>query len=228
MQSAADSAEGRQNKYRYHVNCSARHRSRESFISTGMSSAGTSGIAAKNLLIGLACVCSLAGVPVCLASPSPAQINGRFIATAYSVSGITASGEFTHRHIVAADPDLLPMGSRIKIGRAGKYSGEYVVADTGEKIVGRKLDIYLPNTAECKRFGKKPVRVKVIALGDGTQQAAKQADQAVKKDVAQDVAKGTVGNAATEHDWATKGSAAKSTAETPASAPATTSPAAPQ
>ncbi len=103
------------------------------------------------------------------------------------------------------------------------------MADTGEKIVGRKLDIYLPNTSECKKFGKKPVRVKVIELGDGTHEAAKQADQAVKKDVAQDVAKGTVGNAATEHDWATKGSTSSATSSgNQTRAPATPKSTAPQ
>ncbi|MDQ2842944.1 MAG: 3D domain-containing protein [Acidobacteriota bacterium] len=122
---------------------------------------------------------------------------------------MTASGEYTHRHVVAADPSILPLGSRIKIGRAGKYSGEYVVADTGEKIVGRKLDLYLPSTPECKKFGVKPVRVRVISLGDGTHEAAKQADQVVKQDVAKDIAKGTVGNAATEHDWVVKGAPVK-------------------
>lgn len=96
------------------------------------------------------------------------QTNGKYTATAYSVSGKTASGEQTHRHVIAADPAILPIGSRIQVRRAGKYSGEYVVADTGEKIVGRKLDIYLPNTAECKRFGKKPVRVRVLEVGNGT------------------------------------------------------------
>ena len=146
---------------------------------------------------------------VALAAPRPEKLNGRFIATAYSVTGITASGEYTHRHVVAADPAVLPIGSRIKIRRAGRYSGEYVVADTGTKIVGRKLDIYLPSTAECLRFGKKTVRVKVIEVGDGTHRAAKEADQAVKKDVDRDIVQGTVGNAATERDWATKGAATK-------------------
>ena len=107
--------------------------------------------------------------------------------------------------MVAADPDILPIGSRIKIRHAGRYSGEYVVADTGDKIQGRKLDIYMPSTATCLKFGSKPVRVRVIELGDGTHAAAKQADQAVKQDVAKDVAKKVVGNAATEDDWAAKG-----------------------
>jgi 3D (Asp-Asp-Asp) domain-containing protein len=140
-----------------------------------------------------------------LSAQSTAHKNGRYVATAYSVTGITASGEWTHRHVVAADPDIFPIGSRLKVQRAGKYSGEYVVADTGAKIQGRKLDIYMPSEPECKKFGVKPVRIKVISLGDGTHQAAKQADQAVKADVAKDVAKGAVGNAATEVDWNTKG-----------------------
>ena len=155
--------------------------------------------------------------------PAPLRVNGKYFATAYSVTGITASGEYTHRHVVAADPAILPIGSRIKIRRAGKYSGEYVVADTGQKIVGRKLDIYMPNTAECKKFGKRAVRVRVLELGDGTHQTAKESDQKVSTDVAKDVAKGAVGNAATEHDWATKGGKAK--AEALATAPATTPPA---
>ncbi len=157
----------------------------------------------------------------CLVAKTP-NPNGRYVATAYSVTGITASGEYVHRHVVAADPDLLPIGTRIRIRRAGKYSGEYVVADTGDKIVGRRLDLYMPNTAECKKFGRRSVRVKVIELGTGTHAAAKQADKAVKQDVAKDVAKGVVGNAATESDWANQGGKAKAAAlagSPPASAP---------
>lgn len=133
------------------------------------------------------------------------RLNGRYVATAYSQTGITASGQWTHRHVVAADPAVLPIGTRIKIKHAGRYSGEYVVADTGAKVDGRRLDLYVPSTLECKKFGVKRVSVKVLEMGAGTHEAAKQADQAVKQDVKQDVSKGVVGNAATEHDWATQG-----------------------
>src|SRR4051794_12662552 len=132
------------------------------------------------------------------AGPVP---NGTYRATAYAQSGTTASGELTHRHVVAADPDILPLGSRIKIRRAGKYSGEYVVADTGGKIQGRRLDIYMPSEAACKKFGSKLVKVKVIQLGDGTQAATKQADKIVNEEVAKDVRKQAVGSAATNEDW---------------------------
>jgi 3D (Asp-Asp-Asp) domain-containing protein len=139
---------------------------------------------------------------LCLPSTAAGpQLNGTYRATAYNTAGITASGEWTHRHVVAADPDLLPIGSRIKIRRAGRYSGEYVVADTGAKIQGRRLDIYMPGEQVCRKFGTRLVRVKVISVGDGTHEAAKQADQAVKADVAKDINKNVVGNAATEEDW---------------------------
>src|SRR5581483_7463166 len=111
-------------------------------------------------------------------------LDGVYVATAYAQKGVTASGEYVHRHVVAADPDILPIGSRIKIKHAGRYSGEYVVMDTGDKIVGRRLDIYLPSAQVCKKFGVKPVKVRVLQLGDGTRAAAKQADQIVKQDVA--------------------------------------------
>jgi 3D (Asp-Asp-Asp) domain-containing protein len=152
----------------------------------------------------LSLLLALATVAEAQTSARHPHLNGTYVATSYSQTGITASGEWTHRHVVAADPDLLPLGTRIKIGRAGKYSGEYVVADTGAKVQGRRLDIYLPSTPECKKFGVKQVKVKVIELGDGTQAATQQADKTVKKDVKQDVSKGVVGNAATEHDWATR------------------------
>jgi 3D (Asp-Asp-Asp) domain-containing protein len=145
---------------------------------------------------------------------APAQrLDGTYVATAYAITGITASGEWTHRHVIAADPDILPIGTRIKIRHAGRYSGEYVVADTGAKIQGRRLDIYMPTTAECKKFGVKRVKVQVIQLGDGTRAATKQADHAVKEDVAHDVEKGAVGDAATELDSKDKASKGPGTAK---------------
>ena len=150
--------------------------------------------------------------------------DGTYVATAYSVTGITASGEWTHRHVVAADPDILPIGTRVKIKRAGRYSGEYVVADTGAKIQGRRLDLYMPNTHECMKFGAKKVRVRVIEMGAGTRQSAKQADHAVKAEVDKDVAKGVVGNAATESDWKAKGKATAKAAEAGTLPPETETP----
>jgi 3D (Asp-Asp-Asp) domain-containing protein len=165
-----------------------------------------------------------AGLLLLLCNTLPAfadqQIDGPYIATAYAQQGVTASGEHTHRHVVAADPALLPLGTRIKVKHAGRYSGEYVVADTGGKIEGRRLDIYLPSEAACRKFGRRRVKVKVLQLGNGTKAATKQADQVVKADVSNDVQKNAVGNAATEDDWAAKHRARGNGNGTAPSAPA--------
>lgn len=90
-----------------------------------------------------------------------------FEARAYSQEGKTASGTPSHEGIVAADPKVLPLGTRIRVSDAGQYSGEYVVRDTGRTIKAREIDLYLANDGEAKRFGRKTVQVEVISYGDG-------------------------------------------------------------
>ncbi len=90
----------------------------------------------------------------------------RFEATASSVPGETAKGTETHDGMVAADPAVLPLGSVISVSGAGAYSGRYVVTDTGSKVVGRHIDVYMPSTAEAKEFGKKVVMVRVLVRGN--------------------------------------------------------------
>jgi rare lipoprotein A len=85
-----------------------------------------------------------------------------FTATAYAISGTTRSGKQTRRGIVAADPDVIPLGSRIRVHNAGRYSGVYEVADTGAKINGRIIDIYVPSSTEARRFGRRRVHVEIV------------------------------------------------------------------
>jgi 3D (Asp-Asp-Asp) domain-containing protein len=86
----------------------------------------------------------------------------RMVATAFSKPGITAEGTSAHIGVAAADPALLPLGSRIFVRGAGPYSGYYVVRDTGDKIQGRKIDLFIPSAAAARRFGKRIVSVRVL------------------------------------------------------------------
>lgn len=169
---------------------------------------------------------SLAALRICLLAaavilvPAAAQAgsdsnpaDGPYLATAYDETGITASGLYTHRHIVAADPDVLPIGTIIRISHAGRYSGEYVVADTGRKIVGRRLDIYIPSLEACKQFGVRHVKVLVIALGQNTHRSAKAAYFEVKRDVQHELENNVPAGAATAEDWAAANLAASRMAE---------------
>ena len=85
-----------------------------------------------------------------------------FHATAYCLQGRTASGEHVQQGMIAADPRVLPLGTVVHI-RAGKYTGTYTVKDTGGRIRGRRVDVYVPSYREAKAFGRRPVKIKVIS-----------------------------------------------------------------
>jgi 3D (Asp-Asp-Asp) domain-containing protein len=103
---------------------------------------------------------SPAPAPILEAAPSPPRHT--FVATAYAITGTTASGVRTRPGIVAADPQVLPLGTRIRVLGAGRYSGVYIVADTGGAINGRRIDVYIPSRAEARRFGRRVVQVEVV------------------------------------------------------------------
>jgi len=117
-----------------------------------------------NIMVALALV---APAPAARRSTSPRRPSIRyFIATAYSVEGTGASGKWTHPGTVAADRDVLPLKSRIRIYGAGRYSGDYTVEDSGSKVDGRHIDVYMPSRAEAKKFGRQRVKVVVLSYGD--------------------------------------------------------------
>ena len=86
-----------------------------------------------------------------------------YVATAYSLRGRTASGRMVSKGLIAADPRHLPLGSRVRI-EAGAYSGEYLVADTGALVRGKRIDIWIPTSREAMRFGRRTVKLTVLSL----------------------------------------------------------------
>jgi len=94
-----------------------------------------------------------------------------YTATAYSLRGRTASGAMVGQGIIAADPRVLPLGSRVRI-EAGSYSGEYVVADTGGAVRGKRIDIWTPSARDAMRFGRRAVKLTVLQLGGKRGKAA--------------------------------------------------------
>jgi 3D (Asp-Asp-Asp) domain-containing protein len=84
---------------------------------------------------------------------------GSFVATAYCLRGRTASGRMVGPGVIAADPRVLKLGSRVNLG--GARSGTHVVADTGGKIKGKRIDIWMASCADARRFGRRTVTVHV-------------------------------------------------------------------
>jgi 3D (Asp-Asp-Asp) domain-containing protein len=94
-----------------------------------------------------------------------------YVATAYSLRGRTASGRPVAKGLIAADPRHLPLGSRVRL-EAGAYSGEYLVADTGSMVRGKRIDIWTPTSREAMRFGRRTVKLTVLSLGGRKKRAS--------------------------------------------------------
>lgn len=123
------------------------------------------------VLLLFTCGCApRARVPAAPEAPSPRAVEPTrvssempFVATAYCRDGKTASGAHTGGGIVAADPDVLPLGTRIRVnGLKRGRDGVYRVMDTGDRVQGRRIDLFVESCAAARRFGKQHVRVAVI------------------------------------------------------------------
>lgn len=85
-------------------------------------------------------------------------------ATAYCIKGKTATGRYTERGVVAVDPSVIPLGSRLYIetGNGSYVYGYAVAADTGGAIKGNKIDLYMETKSECLSFGRRNVKVYIL------------------------------------------------------------------
>ncbi len=78
--------------------------------------------------------------------------------------GITASGAMFAVGVVAVDPKVIPLGTKLYIESVdGQYVYGYCTAlDTGGAIKGNKVDLAMNSKAECFKFGRRQVRVYIL------------------------------------------------------------------
>ena len=88
-----------------------------------------------------------------------------FVATAYCHGTTTAAGVGVRDGVVAADPHVLPLGTVIRLESAGRYNGTYTVLDTGARVKGRRLDVFVRDCGEARKFGRQDVRVSIVRPG---------------------------------------------------------------
>jgi peptidoglycan DL-endopeptidase CwlO len=77
------------------------------------------------------------------------------IATGYSLAGTTASGLPVGWGVVAVDPGLIPLGTRMTIPGYGIG----VAADTGGTVSGAQIDLWFPSEAEARAWGRRTVTI---------------------------------------------------------------------
>jgi 3D (Asp-Asp-Asp) domain-containing protein len=87
-----------------------------------------------------------------------------YVATAYNLRGRGASGLGVRKGTIAADPRVLPFGTRVRLD-AGPYTGEYIVTDSGSAVKGNKIDVWVPTYSEACRFGRRNIKLTVLSYG---------------------------------------------------------------
>jgi 3D (Asp-Asp-Asp) domain-containing protein len=77
------------------------------------------------------------------------------LATGYSLQGHTATGMPVGWGVVAVDPAVIPLGTRMSI----PGYGEGVAADTGGAVQGAAIDLWFPTQAQALAWGRRAVTI---------------------------------------------------------------------
>jgi 3D (Asp-Asp-Asp) domain-containing protein len=102
-------------------------------------------------------------VPAIVGDPSPAPASASsagartlvVLATGYSLSGHTSTGLPVGWGVVAVDPTVIPLGTRMTI----PGYGEAVAADVGSGIRGAMIDIWFPTVGQAFAWGRRTVTI---------------------------------------------------------------------
>lgn len=72
--------------------------------------------------------------------------------------GITATGIKATRGVIAVDPRVIPLGTRLYV----EGYGFGIAADTGGAIKGDKIDVFFPTFEETMKWGRRYVKVYIL------------------------------------------------------------------
>lgn len=77
--------------------------------------------------------------------------------TGYCLTGTTATGIPVSWGVVAVDPSVIPLGTRMFV----PGYGEGVAADTGSAVRGAMIDVWFPSCAEALAWGRRTVTITI-------------------------------------------------------------------
>ena len=78
-------------------------------------------------------------------------------AVAYYLPGNTALGVPVRKGVVAVDPKLIPLGTKLHVPGYGPG----LAADVGYAIKGRIIDLWFPSTAKARQWGRRTVTITI-------------------------------------------------------------------
>lgn len=100
------------------------------------------------------------GQAAAVSGGSPSHSHGyrlRVDAVAYHLSGRTALGMPVRRGVVAVDPSLIPLGTRMHV----PGYGQSIAADVGTAIRGPIIDLWMPTDRAARKWGRRSVTITV-------------------------------------------------------------------
>ena len=105
---------------------------------------------------------SAVGVLPASGAPSPVARAGtayklRVDAVAYHLPGKTASGLPVGKGVVAVDPKVIPLLTRMHV----PGYGHAIAADVGTAIKGRIIDLWMPSHAAARKWGRRTVTITI-------------------------------------------------------------------
>jgi 3D (Asp-Asp-Asp) domain-containing protein len=92
--------------------------------------------------------------------PSTPTSGGRQLtvsSTCYCLRGTTASGLPVGPGIIATDPTVIPLGTRVFVPGYGKA----VAADTGSAVRGNTIDLWVASCAQARAYGRRNVTITI-------------------------------------------------------------------
>ena len=93
-----------------------------------------------------------------MAASALSMVATAYTANCYGCSGITAIGRPAGHGIVAVDPRVIPLGTRMYI----PGYGQAVAGDTGGAIVGNRIDLGFNSQSDAMTFGRRPITVYLL------------------------------------------------------------------
>ena len=78
-------------------------------------------------------------------------------AVAYHLPGKTALGVPVRKGVVAVDPKVIPLGTKLHVPGYGAA----LAADVGYAIKGRIIDLWFPSTSQARAWGRQTVTITV-------------------------------------------------------------------
>jgi 3D (Asp-Asp-Asp) domain-containing protein len=93
-----------------------------------------------------------------VASTAPPATAGRTLtvnSTGYALPGRTATGIPVGWGVIAVDPSVIPLGTRLTV----PGYGEGVAADTGSAVRGATIDLWFPSLGQARAWGRRTVTI---------------------------------------------------------------------